>query len=108
MNPKETGSKLLKHAKDMKDQALELGKEAAQTAGTVKDAVKAGVEVSKSAAQKMLNPDTISKGLDATSKGAKIAADTARIASKGVDALAKTLDTASKKVGQLNDKLKKK
>lgn len=108
MNPKETGSKLLKHAKEMKDQAQKLGKEAAETAGTVKNAVKAGVGASKSAAQKILNPETISKGLDATAKGAKVAADAARVASKGVETLSKTLDTASKKVGQLNDKLKKK
>ncbi len=107
MNPKETGSKFFKHVKEIKDQAQKLSQGAVQTAGTVKDAVKAGVEVSKNVVDKTLKKETLSRGLDATAKGAKVVANTARLASKGVEVIAKTMDQASKKVGQLNEKLKK-
>ena len=97
-------SDILKGAKDFKDQATKIGKEAKKTAGGVKDAVSIGVQVSKSAldkASKMVNKDTLSHGLDATSKGLHSAA-------KGAKTLAKTMEKASESVKSASDKLKNK
>lgn len=95
---------ILKGAKDLKEKATAIGKEAQKTAGSMKETFAFGIEASKTAfdkASKMVNKEKISSGLEATSKGLNTAA-------KGAKTLAKTMEKASQSVKSASDKLKNK
>lgn len=87
---------LLESAKELKNQASKVGKEAAKTAGTVKAVVSAGV----GKATKIVNRDALSTGLEAASKGIDVAA-------KGAKTLSKSMEVASETIKKASNKLKK-
>ena len=107
---KEIFTRLIKDAKNLKQQATDLGKGAIKTTGAIKEVVEKGISTSKTIvdkATKAVKKENVSQGLDVASKGAGIAAKGAQIASKGADALANTLEKASTGIKSLGDKLKK-
>jgi len=105
--------KIGKRVKDLTESAKAIGKSTAKSIETVKTVVQTGLSTSKAAVQKanemrksVLKRETISKGVSATSKGAKILARGAELASKGAKKISSTMEKTSEGLKNLSNKLK--
>lgn len=97
----EKREKILKGVSEIKGQASKLGKDAAKTVGTIKQALQTSIEGSKAAFEKaseVVNKDRLKQGLNVTSKGMEMFAKGARMASKGAEAVADSVEKASKQI----------
>ncbi len=103
-------TKLKKGVQDVKENADKLKGTAMKTVESVKKGVQTGVSTTKHVAeqaQKFINRDTLSHGIDLGAQGTKILSKGAKLASKGADTVASSLDKASKNMKNMSNKLKK-
>lgn len=86
-----------------------------KTVGDVRSAAGSALKTSKQVlnqstkvAQKILNKETVSNGLAATSKGVETVATAAKFASKGAEKVASSLEKASDQLKKIREKLTRK